>query len=192
MIRRSVAALAVLAPATLLAATPANATVPAGPAVPDVTILPVPLQPVVLAAQRSCSARTASGLGYTVLRKADGPQPGATDYTLVNYIGYIASSGQVFDQGVDSPLQVTAVIPGFSEALQKMERGSIYRFCIPAVLGYGAKETGPIPANSDLVFQIELSDFKSAAEVDAMRQKAMAERQGAAQPAAPAQPATKP
>jgi FKBP-type peptidyl-prolyl cis-trans isomerase FkpA len=185
MIRRSVAVLAALSPAILLAAVPARAAVPAAKVAPaDVTILPVPLQPVVPAAQRSCSAKTATGLGYSVLRKADGPQPGTTDYSLVSYIGYLAASGQVFDQGVESPLQVNQVIPGFGEALQKMERGAIYRFCIPAVLGYGDKATGPIPANSDLVFQVELVDFKTAAEVDAMRQKAMA-----AQPAAPAAPA---
>jgi len=195
MIRRSVAALAVIVPAILLAGASAQAAAPA--AASDVTILPVPLQPVVPAAQRGCSAKTPSGLGFSVLRKAEGAKPGATDYTLVSYIGYLAASGQVFDQGVESPLQVNAVIPGFGEGLQKMEHGSVYRFCIPAALGYGAKDNGPIPANSDLVFQVELVDFKTAAEVDAMRQKAMAERQAAAAaaaqqaaPAAPAAPAT--
>ena len=47
-------------------AAPAAAPAPAG------TIIPLPLQPIVPAIQRACSARTASGLGYTMLRAATG------------------------------------------------------------------------------------------------------------------------
>ena len=59
--------------------------------------------------------------------------------------------------GVEFP--VGGVIPGFSEGLQTMGKGAAMRLCIPAALGYGAKATGPIPANADLVFQVELVDI---------------------------------
>ena len=79
-----------------------------------------------------------------------------------------------------TPFPANGVIPGFSEGLQMMKRGGIARFCIPAALGYGAQASGPIPANSDLVFQVELIDFKTAAEVEAMRK-------ASGQPATPPQ-----
>ncbi|HEX7693943.1 MAG TPA: FKBP-type peptidyl-prolyl cis-trans isomerase, partial [Sphingomonas sp.] len=49
--------------------------------------------------------------------------------------------------------------PGFSEALKLMSKGAKYQVWIPAKLGYGDKGAGPIPANSTLVFDIELVDF---------------------------------
>lgn len=152
-------------------------------------IIKLPLQPVVPAAQRACTTKTASGLGYSVLKPATGPKPGKTDFVLINYIGYLAASGAVFDQNQTTPLEVGNLIPGFTEALQLVPRGGIYRFCIPSALGYGAKGAGEaIPANSDLVFQVELVDSKTAAEVEELRkQQAAQEAAGAGQPAAPAQ-----
>ncbi len=143
-------------------------------------ILPVPLNPVVPAAQRVCSAKTASGLGTRVLKDATGAKPGASDYVLVNYIGYLATDGVVFDQNASQAFPAGGVIKGFSEGLQLMSKGSVWRFCIPAALGYGDKGTGPIPANADLVFQVELVDFKTEAEISAMR--AEAQKQQAGQP----------
>jgi len=101
---------------------------------------------------------------------------------LVNYIGYLATTGQVFDQAMTAPMQVSGVIPGFGEGLQQIPRGGIWRLCVPAALGYGAKETGPIPANSDLVFQVELLDSRTEAEVAAMRRQAGPEAQGDSAP----------
>lgn len=157
-------------------------------AAPSAEILPVPLQPVVPAAQRVCSAKTASGLGTRVLKDAAGAKPGASDFVLVNYIGYLAADGSVFDQNAGQAFPAGGVIKGFSEGLQLMAKGSVWRFCIPSALGYGERGTGPIPANADLVFQVELVDFKTAAEVAAMR--AEVQKQAAQQPAAdPAAPA---
>lgn len=152
-------------PAHAQAAKPAAAPAPA----PSAEILPVPLNPVVPAAQRVCSAKTASGLGTRVLRDAAGAKPGASDYVLVNYIGYLGADGTVFDQNPSQAFPAGGVIKGFSEGLQLMSKGSVWRFCIPAALGYGEKGAGPIPANSDLVFQVELVDFKTEAEIAAMR-----------------------
>jgi FKBP-type peptidyl-prolyl cis-trans isomerase FkpA len=136
-------------------------------------VIALPLQPMVGADKRTCTAKTASGLGYTVLKDATGPKAAKGDFVLVNYIGYLAANGQVFDQNMTTPFQSDSLIPGFTEGLGLMPRGSIYRFCIPAALGYGAKGAGDnIPANSDLVFQVELLDSKTEAEVAAMRSQA--------------------
>ncbi len=134
----------------------------------DNAIIALPLNPVVPAGQRVCSTTAASGLGSTTLRTGAGAKPGAGDVVLVNYVGYLAATGAVFDQGMRSPLPVDGVIPGFSQGLRTMARSGITRFCVPAALGYGGGASGPIPANSDLVFQVELLDFKTAAEVESM------------------------
>lgn len=136
---------------------------------PTTDIIPLPLNPTLPAGQRLCSAKTASGLGYSILRSATGNKPAETDVVLVNYIGYLASTGAVFDQGMQVAFPVNGVIPGFSAGLQMLSKLGIARFCIPASMGYGTPGAGPIPADADLVFQVELIDFKTAAEVEAMR-----------------------
>jgi FKBP-type peptidyl-prolyl cis-trans isomerase FkpA len=130
-------------------------------------IIPLPLNPVVPPALRDCAQRTASGVGYSVLKAAAGIKPTDGSYVLVNYIGYLAATGVTFDQAMQAPMPVAGVIPGFGEGIKLMPKGSIYRICVPAALGYGAEDKGPIPANSDLVFQVELLDMRSAAEVEA-------------------------
>lgn len=154
-----------------LAVTAGTAAIAAG-SIKD--ILPVPLRPVIPAEQRACGPlKTPSGLGYLELKPGTGRKPDATDYVLVNYIGYLAATGSVFDQNNASPFGVGDVIPGFSEGLKLMPKGSTYRFCIPAAIGYGAKGAGgEIPPNADLVFQVELIDLKTNAEIQAMRQDA--------------------
>jgi FKBP-type peptidyl-prolyl cis-trans isomerase FkpA len=152
----------------------------------DNAIIALPLKPVVPAGQRLCSATATSGLGSTTLRAGAGAKPGASDVVLVNYIGYLAATGAVFDQGMRSPMPVSGVIPGFSQGLQTMARSGVTRFCIPASLGYGAQASGPIPANADLVFQVELLDFKTAAEMESMNRAQAAEP--AAQKGATPQP----
>lgn len=174
-------------------AAPAHKAAAAKPAAkaalkPSNDIIPLPLNPVLPASQRLCSAKTPDGLGYTMLRPATGPMPAAADYVLVNYIGYLAATGAVFDQGMRATFPVNEVIPGFSKGLQMIAKTGVARFCIPAAMGYGAQEAGPIPANSDLVFQVELIDYKTAAEVEAMRKARAAAEAAAPAEQAPAQP----
>jgi len=147
----------------------------ARPAAPSTAIIPLPLNPIVPASQRVCANKTPAGLGYTMLRPADGAKPGATDTVLVNYIGYLAATGAVFDQNTRTPLEVGQVIPGFSQGLQMLPKGGVIRLCIPADLGYGARATGPIPANADLVFQVELIDLRTAAQLEEMRKQQAAD-----------------
>ncbi len=145
---RLVPLLAILPTAPLLAAAP-----------PSGGIIPLPFNPGIPAAQRTCAARTMSGLGYTELRPGTGVHPVRTDRVTINYIGYLAATGAVFDQAMGTPMALDQVIDGFSEGVQLASRGAVMRICLPAALGYGARSVGPIPANSDLVFQIELIEI---------------------------------
>lgn len=114
---------------------------------------------------------TASGLQYKMLSPG---QPGAAkptdaDVALVNYEGKLLD-GTTFDKSQQpTPMPVTGVVPGFSEALKLMPKGSKYRFWLKPELGYGDKATGPIPANSTLVFDVELLDFLPQSVVQQMQ-----------------------
>lgn len=119
----------------------------------------------------------AGGTTVETLKQGEGPSPTKADIALVNYKGEL-TNGKVFDQSQNAPLQVDGVVPGFSEALQVMQKGGKYRVRIPADQGYGADEksnpqTGEvvIPANSDLVFEVELVDFRSQQEIMRMMQQ---------------------
>ncbi|UVO55277.1 FKBP-type peptidyl-prolyl cis-trans isomerase [Sphingomonas sp. SUN039] len=121
---------------------------------------------------------TASGLQYQVIKKGEGgATPTDADVALVNYKGSLRD-GKVFDQAQRAPFPVTGVVAGFSEALKLMPRGSTYRIWIPPTLGYGAQAQGDaIPANSLLVFDVDMIDFKNQAELQAQMQAMQAQGQ---------------
>jgi FKBP-type peptidyl-prolyl cis-trans isomerase len=102
---------------------------------------------------------TPSGLGYRIVKLGTGPKPVETDTVTVNYVGTL-TNGTKFDSSIDRgqpatfPLQ--GVIPGWTEGLQYMPVGSEFIFYIPPVLGYGSQASGPIPANSTLIFDVTL------------------------------------
>ncbi len=125
---------------------------------------------------------TASGLRYKVIQTGEGKSPTDEDVVLVGYKGML-KDGTIFDQNPQAGFPVTGVVPGFSEGLKVMQRGGKYRLWIPSELGYGPEDqknpqTGQvaIPGGSELIFDVELLEFKSRAEVEAM-QKQMQEMQ---------------
>ena len=107
----------------------------------------------------SCTTQTAEGLSYTVITPGKGERPNTESKVTVNYKGMLTADGTEFDSGQAAQFPVGGVIPGFAQGLQLMQVGGSYRLCIPAVLGYGAAGTGPIPANADLVFEVDLLSF---------------------------------
>jgi FKBP-type peptidyl-prolyl cis-trans isomerase len=106
---------------------------------------------------------TASGLQYEVVKEGSGPKPKATDVVSVHYTGTLIN-GTKFDSSVDrgqpAEFPLNGVIPGWTEGLQLMPVGSKYKFYIPSELAYGARDQGPIPANSVLIFDVELLEIK--------------------------------
>ncbi|RVT40320.1 FKBP-type peptidyl-prolyl cis-trans isomerase [Sphingobium algorifonticola] len=127
---------------------------------------------VVLAAAGLAYAGTGSveTLGFEVQTEGQGPSPTVTDVVLISYVGKL-KDGTVFDQNPQAALPVDGLVPGFTQALLKMKKGGKYHISIPPQLGYGAEAKGPIPANSTLEFDVELLDFKSRAEIEAMQQQ---------------------
>jgi FKBP-type peptidyl-prolyl cis-trans isomerase FkpA len=124
------------------------------------------------ASSGGCKTVTASGLGISIVKAGKGAKPTDTDVVLVNYKGRLASDGKEFDAGQRVPFPVAGLVPGFTEGLKQMQKDGSYKLCIPAALGYGAQANERIPANSDLVFDVDLVDFKSMAEIQAMQQQA--------------------
>jgi FKBP-type peptidyl-prolyl cis-trans isomerase FkpA len=103
---------------------------------------------------------TASGLKFRTVEAGTGPQIKAIDGVLIEYEGRLLD-GTVFDSSAGrgpTPMIAGQVIPGFAEALTKMQKGGRYRIRIPAKLGYG--DTQPqgsaIPPNSDLEFDVHV------------------------------------
>ncbi len=117
---------------------------------------------------------TASGLQYKVIApgKPGAAKPTDADVALVNYEGKLLN-GTTFDKSQQpTPMPVTGVVPGFSEALKLMPKGAKYRFWLKPALGYGDKAMGPIPANSTLIFDVELLDFLPQSVVQQMQAQA--------------------
>ena len=130
---------------------------------------------------------TASGLQYKVLKPGEGPSPTATDTALVKYEGRLRD-GTVFDANEQTPMPVGGVVPGFSEALQLMQKGGEYRIWIPSDLAYGEASPGEqIPPNSLLIFDVTLLDFISQAQMEELRQQMQAQGVGPGAPGAPGQ-----
>ena len=106
---------------------------------------------------------TASGLQYEVMKQGSGPKVLASNTVVVRYHGTLID-GTVFDSSVErgatAEFACTGVIQGWTEALQLMSVGDKFKLFIPSTLGYGARATGKIPANSALIFEVELVQIK--------------------------------
>lgn len=102
-----------------------------------------------------------------VLEAGTGRAPTLTDVAVVKYEGRL-EDGTVFDANDEAPLPLGRMVPGFAEGLVQMRQGGRYRLYIPAELGYGEEGAGPIPPNSNLVFDIELLRIISEQEFQQM------------------------
>ena len=103
---------------------------------------------------------TASGLVFRTVEEGSGPVVKPVDGVLIEYEGRL-EDGTVFDSTEGrgpAPIIPSQVIPGFAEALTRMQKGGRYEITIPPSLGYGASVPagGPIPANATLKFDVHV------------------------------------
>ena len=141
-----------------------------------------------------------AGVAVETVLAGTGPNPAPNDVVLVNYTGKLAD-GTVFDEGEQTPLPLEGMIPGFKEGALKMQKGGKYTMTIPSEKAYGAEakmnpQTGEevIPANSNLIFEVEMLDFMSLEDFQArmaqMQQMMEMQQQQQGTPGASPAPAT--
>ena len=111
-------------------------------------------------ARRAGITVTASGLQYEVVKEGTGRQPKASDTVRCHYEGTLID-GTVFDssyrRGVPAEFGLRQVIAGWTEGVQLMKEGSIFKFYIPYRLAYGEHGAGAdIPPYAALIFTVEL------------------------------------
>lgn len=170
----------------------------------------VPLQPIAKGALTklwlgvAAAALAAGALVWTSLPAAvavetvqagQGAAPTEADVVTINYKGTLPD-GKVFDEAQGAKLPLQGIIPGFVEALKKMQPGGKYKVVIPAEKAYGKEGAPGIAPNTDLHFEIDLLKVQSRAsaeqEMQAEQMKAMEAAAAAAgkdgkKPAAPAE-----
>ena len=105
---------------------------------------------------------TASGLQYTVLKSGTGASPNKTDRVKVHYVGTLID-GSEFDssiqRGEPTVFGLNQVIRGWTEGLQLMKVGAKYKFFIHPKIAYGSRDRPGIPANSVLIFEVDLLEI---------------------------------
>ena len=108
---------------------------------------------------------TDSGLRTIIHKEGNGEKPSTGQMVTVHYTGLL-ENGQKFDSSHDSgrPFKFSLgkgqVIKGWDEAIALMSKGEKRTLVIPPDLGYGSRSNRRIPANSTLIFEVELVDFQ--------------------------------
>ena len=106
---------------------------------------------------QSVGARTVQ---VETLQAGSGDTINPEDGVFIEYEGRLAD-GHVFDTSAGrgpTPMIAGQVIPGFAEALTRMQKGGRYKIHIPAKLAYGdtPPPNSPIPPNADLDFDVHI------------------------------------
>ena len=99
-----------------------------------------------------------SGTFYTIQQQGSGTRPTACSAVSVYYKGSL-TNGNVFDQtqpGSPASFNLGQLITGFKNGVLQIKTGGKVTIYIPPSLGYGSTATGSIPANSILIFEVEL------------------------------------
>jgi len=104
-----------------------------------------------------------NGAMIKLSRPGKGKTPKADGSATVHYTGTLIDGTQ-FDSSRERnqpfTTRLTDVIPCWTKALQQMKPGARAQVVCPADTAYGNRPVGPIPPNSVLVFDIEVTDVK--------------------------------
>ena len=134
--------------------------------------------PATAATPAAATAAKADAPAPMQLQKIDtvvgkGKQAASGNTVTVKYTGWLYAPkspkgrGPQFDTSAGGapftfPLGMGAVIKGWDEGVAGMKVGGKRTLIIPSSLGYGARGSGPIPPNANLIFDVELVDVKDS------------------------------
>ena len=120
-----------------------------------------------------------SGVKVYIAEKGTEVQPNQGEQIAFDYAGYLAD-GTLFDTGIEALAEKHGIlnpqrkaanaynalnytfgerggfIEGMTEGLLQLKKGDKAYIFIPSALGYGERAMGPIPANSNLVFYVDI------------------------------------
>ena len=104
--------------------------------------------------------KLAGGILYKVTEQGSGTvSPRLDNVVSVHYRGTLMN-GREFDNSYErncpEAFRLNQVIEGWQIALQQMHVGDKWVIYIPYTVGYGNRASGPIPAFSTLIFEVEL------------------------------------
>ena len=107
------------------------------------------------------ATRDASGLYYHIITEGVGSKVPATSTIEVFFKGYLLE-GTIFDQtkGEVYSSSLSGLIKGWQIGIPKISKHGKIQLFVPSALGYGSSAKGSIPANSVLIFDLEVYDFK--------------------------------
>ncbi|MFT5913957.1 MAG: FKBP-type peptidyl-prolyl cis-trans isomerase [Flammeovirgaceae bacterium] len=102
-----------------------------------------------------------SGLKYTIQEEGTGESPTLSSTITVKYTGKLTSD-RIFDSSDNKPVdfRLTNLINGWKIGFQLLKKGSKATLYVPYELAYGTQGSGSIPPNADLIFEVELVDFR--------------------------------
>lgn len=123
--------------------------------------------------------KSSSGVYFVINKEGTGNNAQPGQMVTVNYTGKTLD-GKTFDSNIDpqfnhaEPLKfvigMRQVIQGWEEGLKEFKKGSSGTLYIPSGLAYGTQSPGPgIPANSILMFDIEVLDIAEGPDMSAMQ-----------------------
>jgi FKBP-type peptidyl-prolyl cis-trans isomerase FkpA len=95
------------------------------------------------------------GFYYTIQAPGSGAKPTVCSNVTVNYVGKL-TSGTTFDSGNDVSFGLNQLILGWQEGIPLVAPGGSITLYLPPSLAYGAQAQSGIPANSILIFTIDL------------------------------------
>jgi len=111
-----------------------------------------------------------SGLVVQDIVVGTGEEARVGEILVVNYVGAL-TNGQIFDSSIarNQPFQFVlgsgSVIQGWELGLPGIRVGGKRRIIIPPSLAYGNRAIGPIPANSTLIFEVELLGLQDISQI---------------------------
>jgi FKBP-type peptidyl-prolyl cis-trans isomerase len=101
-----------------------------------------------------------SGLYYQVLTPGTGSYPTVNSLITAQYTGKLLN-GTIFDSGSINNQLLSSTIQGWQIGVPHINTGGRILLLVPSALGYGNSVTGSIPANSVLIFTIDLTGFSN-------------------------------